>query len=412
MAARAQQHPTFPLTVLADELRDVSTRLDALDAGDLRLTLRAVLSWSVRTLKAPTARLFGLLGIAPGPDISLLAAASLNGVPMAQVRVVLQELELASLVQQYRPGRYRMHDLVRLYATETAHHQLAEEEREEALRRVMDFYTHTAHAADRLLDPYRQPIELGPPAPGVQPQPLSDVPAALTWFEAEYPVLLAAQRAAASRAWYPIVWQLAGLETFNVWQGHVDDRLAAWQAALDASAHLPDITPRIIAHRRLGDAYTDLGRHSEGMSHLHQALALAEEHRDSDQQARTHRVLAWAWARQQDDRKALQHAIRARDLYRTLDQPVGEANALNEVGWCAARLGDYDTARAHCQAALTLHRLHHYTNGEALTLNSLGDIARLSGHHRHAIDYFQQALALLRALGNHYDAAETLENLG
>ena len=50
VASRAEHHPTFPLTVLADEFRDVSARLDGLDAGDLRVNLRAVLSWSVRTL--------------------------------------------------------------------------------------------------------------------------------------------------------------------------------------------------------------------------------------------------------------------------------------------------------------------------------------------------------------------------
>lgn len=71
VAARAADHHTFPLAVLAEELRDVSARLDGLDAGDLRVDLRAVLSWSVWTLSAQAISLFVLLGIAPGPDVSL-----------------------------------------------------------------------------------------------------------------------------------------------------------------------------------------------------------------------------------------------------------------------------------------------------------------------------------------------------
>jgi DNA-binding SARP family transcriptional activator len=77
VAARATRHPDFPLAVLADELRDRSGRLDALDPGDPQATLRVVLSWSHHALSEAAAAAFGLLGLAPGPDISLPAAAAL-----------------------------------------------------------------------------------------------------------------------------------------------------------------------------------------------------------------------------------------------------------------------------------------------------------------------------------------------
>ncbi|WP_244223926.1 NB-ARC domain-containing protein, partial [Amycolatopsis circi] len=178
VAARAQHHPTFPLAVLAEELRDASARLDGLDAGGLRVNLRAVLSWSVRALSPQATRLFGLLGIAPGPDISLAAAEALAATPAAQLRTVLRELEIASLVQQHVPRRYRMHDLIRLYASDT----LTEDARDAALRRILHFYTHTAHAADRLLNPRQGSIPLDPPAPDALPHPLPDALAALAWY--------------------------------------------------------------------------------------------------------------------------------------------------------------------------------------------------------------------------------------
>jgi len=414
VAARAQHHPTFPLAVLADELRDVSARLDGLDAGDLWVNLRAVLAWSVRTLGPRAASLFGLLGIAPGPDISLPAAASLAALPEGQVRVVLRELEHASLAQQHAPGRYRMHDLIRLNATDTAHKELAEEVRDAALRRVLDFYVHAAHTAARLLVPHRRPIELGPLASGALAHRLLDAPAAVAWFEAERPNLIAAQQVAAAHAWHLTVWQLAwAVSTFHHRRGRLHEELAAWQAALEAAAHLPDDpTTRARTHQYLGRAYTVLGHHEEAISHQHQALALADSMPDPTDQAHTHRELAYAWEQRGDDRQALHHATRALDLFRTLDQPVWEAYALNAVGWYAARLGDFDIARDHCQTALALHQHHHNPTGQAAALDSLGNIEHHTDHDHQAIDYYQQALSLYRASGHIYQRANTLDRLG
>ena len=50
VAARAAQHPEFPLAVLAEELREESARLDALEGGELTGDLRAVFSWSYHAL--------------------------------------------------------------------------------------------------------------------------------------------------------------------------------------------------------------------------------------------------------------------------------------------------------------------------------------------------------------------------
>jgi DNA-binding SARP family transcriptional activator len=106
VAARAAAHPSFPLTALAGELRQASARLDALDAGEPHANLRTVLSWSADALDSQTAEVFGLLGLAPGPHISLPAAASLIAQPLTRTRALLRELENAHLLQQYTPDRY------------------------------------------------------------------------------------------------------------------------------------------------------------------------------------------------------------------------------------------------------------------------------------------------------------------
>jgi hypothetical protein len=90
-AALAQRHSTFRLAVLADELRDVSARLDAFDASDLHVNLRAELPSSVDTLSLRAASLFALLGIAPASDISRTAGASLLARSGNEVRAELAE---------------------------------------------------------------------------------------------------------------------------------------------------------------------------------------------------------------------------------------------------------------------------------------------------------------------------------
>ena len=410
VAARACMNPRTPLAKLAAELRDDTTRLGALDDHEPTASLPAVLSWSLRALTDDQTRTFALLGIAPGTEISLPAAASLTARSEGQVRAVLRELENASLVHQHVPGRYRMHDLIRLSATDIAHQELPESVRESALRRVVDFYLHTAQTADQCLHPHPTPIPTDPPAPGCLNHPIPDTAAALTWFDTEHSCLLGAQQTALTRDWHQVVWNLAwSVSTFHDRRGHHHDRLAVWQAAFTSAAYIPIPAARIDAHRHLGYAYAEVDRHDDAVHHLNQALTLAE-HRH-DHQARIHGMLAWAWGRQGEDRRALEHATHARNLYRTLDNPMSEAISLNLVGWYAAQLGEYDTAREHCQAALVLQRRHH-PDGQAATLDSLGYIEHRSGHHDQAIQHYRQALERLRELGNTYQLADTLDGLG
>jgi DNA-binding SARP family transcriptional activator len=230
VVARAGRYPRFLLAELAEELRDVNGRLDALTTGDGQINLRALLSWSHHALSPPAAAAFGLLGLAPGEDISLFAAASLLALPIADARLVLRELENGHLVEQHVPSRYRMHDLVRLYAVDCAGRDLPEESRGEALRRLVDFYVHTAFAGDRLLQPLLSPVEPTEPASACRPCPLRDQRAALVWFTAELPNLLAAQHLAAEHGWVASVYQLAWLlTTFLYRQRRFHDVLTVWQ---------------------------------------------------------------------------------------------------------------------------------------------------------------------------------------
>jgi tetratricopeptide (TPR) repeat protein len=298
-----------------------------------------------------------------------------------------------------------MHDLIRLYAANQANRDQVDS----ALRRLVDYYIHTAVAADRLLAPHRVQIELEQPAAGCQP---SAPPDALAWFTTEHACLLAAQQLAVERGWHSAVWQLAwALDTVHSRRGDVHDRLATWLPVCTIAHHL-DPTAQILTYRTIGRAYASEGQHAQAITQLRRAFALAEDTGDLPNQAHTHQAFAWAWARHGDHRRALEHSTNARNTFRALNSPQREARALNSMGWYATRLGHHDQARTHSETALALFRAHNDRTGEADALDSLGLLAQHTNHHAEAIYYYEQALALYRDTGDTSHEADTLARLG
>nr|WP_225956215.1 tetratricopeptide repeat protein [Amycolatopsis lexingtonensis] len=147
-AARGAADPRFPLTVLADELQDEQSRLDSLETGDPRTDLESVFSWSYRSLPPPAAGLFRCLGVHAGADLGLEAIRTLTDVSAVQARALVSKLVRANLAEQYLPGRYRMHDLLRLYAR-----RLAVPDDSAALARMYAWYRDRVVAAVSWLHP-------------------------------------------------------------------------------------------------------------------------------------------------------------------------------------------------------------------------------------------------------------------
>jgi DNA-binding XRE family transcriptional regulator len=118
VAARGAVRQDFPLVRLAAGLAEAGSRLDNLDAGDTEANIRTVFSWSYQNLTDLAARMFRFLGLHPGPEVALRAAASLAGLPLGQAEKALTELTTASMLTEHVPGRYSFNDLLREYAAE------------------------------------------------------------------------------------------------------------------------------------------------------------------------------------------------------------------------------------------------------------------------------------------------------
>jgi tetratricopeptide (TPR) repeat protein len=413
VAARAATRPDMPLSALVTQLRDARGRLDVLSVGEAAGDLRAVFSCSYTQLDATAARMFRLVGLHPGSDISIRAAASLAGVSYDEAGRLLEALTRVHLLTQQRPQRWDMHDLLRAYAAEQVTIHDNDTERHEAIRRLLDYYLHTAHAAARLLEPACEPLKLPQLSIAVRPGKIADDVDALRWFAAEHHTLMSTIDQAAHTGHETHAWQLAW--TMVTWcsrRGLSIDLATAQRTALEAAQRTGDQEGQAHAHVFLSRACAMLDLHAEAKTHLQQAFELFQHLGDSVGRAAVHRGLGGEFDRQNQHDQALYHAQRFLELMRATNDRIGEAVGLNDVGWCHMRLGDYVTGLDLCHQALQLCQELGYRASEARTWDSLGYAHHHLGQLTEAVDCYQHAINLYPCLDDQHGLAATLDHLG
>jgi len=412
-AARAAARPRFPLAALADELADAAGRLDALDAGDPATSVRAVLSWSTRQLSGEAARMFRLLSLHPGPDISVPAAASLAGTSEPETRRALRELARAALITERVPGRYAFHDLLRVYAADQARRTDSQDDHDAAIGRLLDHYLHTAARAALLLDAAKEPAVLAPPRPGAAAGQPADYSQAMAWFETEHQVLLAAITLAAANGGDSHAWQLPwAMTNFLFVRGHWQERAAIQHTALAAATRLGDSAAQALSGRLLANAYTNLGDHDEARGHYATSLTLYQRLGNRLGEAKVQHSLGLLADREGRYHDALEHSEQALRLFEAIGDKLSEAMMLNNVGWYHGLLGDYQQARAFCRQALTLHAEIGDRWTEGSVWDSLGYAEHHLGNLAEAAACYQRALDLHRETRDRYAQADILTHLG
>jgi tetratricopeptide (TPR) repeat protein/transcriptional regulator with XRE-family HTH domain len=413
-AARAAARPRFPLTQVAAELRGTAGRLDALDAGDPAASVRAVFSWSYQQLSPDAARMFRLLGLHPGPDISVPAAASLAAVGEPQARRLLGELARHRLIGEHAPGRYAFHDLLRAYAAGQARECDPEPDRAAAVSRILDHYLHTAgHCRQLLWRPEHEALALAPPAPGTRPERPADYRQALAWFTAEHQVLLGAVTLASRTGADRHAWQLpcAMMEYFRR-RGYPDEQVTVTTSAIAAAARLDDRLAQAMTLRRLGMACYGTGDYDQARAHLEHCLPLYQRLGDRKGAAAVQQNLVCVAEAQGRYADALGHAELGLRLLQDIGDELREAVALGDVGWCHALLGNYQQAREFCEQALALSAKHGGGSFEHGVRDTLGYIEHHLGNFTQAGVHFEAALALSRDISDAYIESATLVHLG
>jgi DNA-binding SARP family transcriptional activator/tetratricopeptide (TPR) repeat protein len=412
VAARAAARPRFPLSVVSTELRGAQGSLDAFSDTGLP-DVRTVFFWSYRLLSPEAARMFRMLSLAAGPDISLAAAASLLGAPHAKTRVLLAELTWARLLNENRPQRYSIHDLLRSYAAELCVATDTGADRQAARSRLYSYYLHSAHQCFEQFRPHEQVRLPDPAEPGVRPEQPGNYAAALGWLTAEQRILEATIRYAAQHGFAAYAWRLAyRLPLFYQRKGFWHDWAATARTALDAAYACGDVIGQVQMHRMLAGAFYYLRDSSGALAGLERArelyagLGCPDPHPYLD----TNFGSVLARLGRYDD--AIAHHRRAFELYRAAGFRLGEAFALQGIGSCANRLGDHEQAIVSVTEALRIYQELDHPGGEAYSMASLARSYHLVGYHERAAQFAVRALELHRAMGSGAEVAKVLTTLG
>ena len=412
VAARAAAS-SWPLDVLAGELADGRKRLGALGINDAAADVRSVFSWSYRKLSPAAARMFRLLGIHPGPEISVPAAASLAGLAPPGAQELLRDLMAVGLIAERVPGRYGLHDLLRSYAAEQAHEEETEEERRAATCRTLEHYLHTANSAARMLDPPEAIPAVGPPRGDVTPEVIISCDQALGWFRAEHKVLLEVIAQIAGQDLDDYARQLPwALMPFFDRAGQWHELAASQNVALACAERLDDLAGQARAHRDMGRALIHLGDLSAARAHLAQAAALSHQLGDRPEEARAWLGLSVAFLAEGQPADSLSSSRQALMLAEAAGDLMLQAKASNNVGYDYAILGDPRRGLVHCQQALSLYRQISKPFLEAHTWDSLGYIYFQLGDYQLATTSYRRAVGLFRETSAFYESAQSLTRLG
>ncbi|WP_143467039.1 AfsR/SARP family transcriptional regulator [Lentzea kentuckyensis] len=397
--ARAATQPQFPLATLADELAD----LDAFaDDDDVTADLRSVFSHSCKALSPAGLRLFRLLGLMPGPDISLAGAASLAGLSMPETSTLLEELARANLIDEPEPGRFTCHDLLRDYAAELA----LPTERDEALHRLLDHLALTGVEAGAVFTPSRHRPAVPAPAAGVVVTSFHTLEEAFTWLLAEHPTLMAAMPHGTPTQTWLMGWSLSDVLSR---QAHYRDLLTSQQLAVAALEQLDDPAG-------LGAMLINLGRGFGRLKRLDEATVALERAFDvyEGNPAGQAAVLLNIAMLCPDDKmaEAMEYTRRGLALFEECGDQYGQANALTGLAWGHSKLGEHASAVEYSERVMPMWQAMNHIIGQAETWDNLG-VAHLGlGDHQRAAHAFTRSAEYFRLGGDRPNEATACDRLG
>ncbi|GGP92330.1 AfsR/SARP family transcriptional regulator [Streptosporangium pseudovulgare] len=438
-AERAMIAPGPSLTALADDLADERSRLDVLEVDDDGATsIRAVLSWSYRALPAEAARMFRLLSLHPGPEFGPEAAAALCDLTPDEAGPLVDALADCHLLEVTGDGRYRFHDLVRVYAA----HSMAEEEpgeRATATHRLLDWYLRTAAAGRSMLTPDAQP-HLPDGEPGRCPALVFVTrEEALAWYELERVNLVASVRTGVEAGHLTLVSLLSRnlldylyirsrwAEQMEVHRNGIDAAHRSGRAS-DEAAILIAMGSALRERRRYDEAidairraidlqrsagegeisgraiiglaitYTQIHRYDEARECLHESLAQVRADEDRYGEASALINLGYVCLHQNEFEEAIRWSRESLGIWRAIEDPRGEGYGLDCMAQAYEGLRRPGDALRHFEQAVAVLRRSGDLKGEASTLRSVARLLRETGRTEAALDRLHRALAVLEEL--------------
>ncbi|WP_338898418.1 BTAD domain-containing putative transcriptional regulator [Streptomyces sp. TG1A-60] len=374
-AANLGDSPVRTLREQADYLHE-GDRLTALSVtGDQTTAVGTAFSLSYHALDAPVRRMFRLLALLPGPETGLQATAVVTGTTIEDAARLVERLTAAHLLREHRPGRYRFHDLVALYAAERLRLEETDTSRRSASDALYAWLLATVDRCALLLYPgmkQRLPGDEDAARSDAALPEITDAAAAMRWLDAELLNLAAAVHQAAAEG-HPTAWLLANALRGYAWiRKHTVDWRALGQAALSAARAAGEPFAEAAMHHVLGHAHVQQGRAGTAVTHFEQLLALAE-------------AVGW---------------------------PEGAAIAHTNLSMVARLSGRLRRSAEHLERAMELDQQGGLSDGHPVVLGNLAHVLRDLGRLSESLDCLVRAERLPAALDNQHNQIRRLADLG
>ncbi|HZM75600.1 MAG TPA: BTAD domain-containing putative transcriptional regulator [Candidatus Limnocylindrales bacterium] len=357
--------------------------------------VRAAFELSYIHLPADTRKLFRMLGLVPGPDVTAAAAAQLCGGDIADGERHLERLTTAHLIEEHAPGRYTMHDLLRLYSAELATASDSEGQRQASLDRLYDHYQrHVDSAVDTL---YPELMRLPQRQTG---RVIFDRAAAMAWLDAEKSNVVATVLHTQHHGPRYVAWQLADALRGYLRFQPAADWLAVAEAGLAAAQSDGDRHAVAASHFSLATYYSARNRTEEAIEHHRLAAGAAEEAGWTQAVAAALAGIGSEFFMRGELEQAEEHYSRSLAMRRELGWLAGEATILDNLGIVHFGLGRLELAAQHYSHAAILHRFQGATLAEARANADLGEAYYMLGRFDDALKTLTSAIAILGEFGD------------
>lgn len=401
-----------PYISVDDYAAALSRGLRAMRADDdEQAAVGRAFDFSYQRLTPAAQKMFRLLGLVPGPDVTVSAAAAVGGLLSGDAKELLERLAAAHLVQQHQASRYRFHDLLRLYARERSLAEDTKPEQELAIRRLLSWYLARVDDAAKRLYPHTLRLSAPPPEFELADLEFENHAAALAWLEAERPNLVAAISYAAEHGPHAVASLLAdSLRGYFLLRRYGIDWLAVAHDGLRASVQAGDSLGEAFAHLGLGLACWSQGRYEDSIKHYTASLGASRMARSVACRAAALTNLGIVYCEIGRLREAADRYVEALRLKKQLGLP--SANLHTNLGGLYREMGLLDEAEFHCRQAVQIQRETGSRGGEAKALGMLGLVYSELDREHEAFHAFTQALTLYGDIGDRNGQAVMLMNLG
>jgi tetratricopeptide (TPR) repeat protein len=415
-AARLASRPHLSVRRLATELADETRRLRGL-SDHHGPSPQTAFDLSYQYLDPDSSRLYRRLALHPGPEFGpgpVAALAPRDDANQSDANPLEALLE-ANLLREVAEDRFRFHDLLRLHATRKAQMDDSQDDRDAAVRAMLEWYLAAASRADLTVTPYRRRL---PFTSVTEPHDLptfADRDEALGWLEQERVNLILAGRAALDHGWAELSWHLCDVMwPLFLYGKHHRDRIEVDQLGLAAARVWKNGWAEADMLKRLSRICSTIGDYPAAERHARAAMIGYREVGDRRGETDARESLASLCRDSGRDREAAEIFTQVLAANRELGDDRSIGLTLVNLGLLLPRLGRPDEAIALLREAkglfANLSRIDPYNEarvGTALAGAYLG-----TGDLASAEVAASETAQRMHDLGSEYERAEALAVLG